>query len=82
MNLDWLEFVDPSQTTTRFATAPALQRSSVNLDVFSATGKYLGHIERGATAAESLSAALKQAGYANGVYIIRAAGRTHRLRLQ
>ena len=74
--------MDPSQSTTIFATAPVPQRLNATFDVFSATGKYLGRVDRGATAAESLTAALKQAGYANGVYIIRAAGRTHRLRVQ
>lgn len=82
VNFDWIEFVDPSQNTTRFATVPALQCASVNYDVFSATGKFLGRIDRGATAAESLSAALKQAGYANGVYIIRTAGRTQRVQVR
>jgi hypothetical protein len=79
VNLDWLEFVDPSQSTTRLAAAPTLQRVNATFDVFSATGKYLGRVDRGATAAESLSAALKQAGYANGVYIIRSAGKTLRV---
>ena len=79
VNLDWLEFVDPSQSTTRLAAAPALQRVNAAFDVFSATGKYLGRVDRGATAAESLTAALKQAGYANGVYIIRTSGKTHRI---
>ena len=76
VNLDWLEFVDPSQTT-RIAGTPALQRMNASYDVFSATGKYLGRVDRGASAAESLTAALKQAGYASGVYLVRTdSGRT------
>jgi hypothetical protein len=83
VNLDWLEFVDPSQTTTRFATAPALQRASATFDVFSATGKFLGRADIGATATESLAASLKQAGYASGVYLVRtAAGRTQRIQVR
>ena len=81
--VDWLEFVDPSQTTTRFATAPALQRASATYDVFSATGKFLGRADFGATATESLAASLKQAGYAGGVYLVRAAsGRTQRIQVR
>jgi hypothetical protein len=83
VNLDWFEFVDPSQTTTRFATAPALQRTSVTYDVFSATGKFLDRADFGATATESLAASLKQAGYASGVYLVRtAAGRTQRIQVR
>ena len=79
VNLDWLEFVDPSQSTTRLAAAPALQRVNAAFDVFSATGKFLGRIDRGATATESLTVSLKNAGYANGMYIVRTAGKTHRV---
>ena len=77
VNVDWLEFVDPSQNTTLFVTAPIFQNVNAIFDVFSATGKYLGRVDRGASAAESLTAALKQAGYASGVYLVRTdSGRT------
>ena len=79
VNLDWIEFVEPSQNTMRFATAPALQHSNASYEVFSATGKFLGRADRGASAAESLTATLKQAGYASGVYLVRTSGKTHRV---
>lgn len=48
--------------------------------VFSLTGRFLGNIDFGASAAtRDISASLKQAGYARGVYMVRVLGKTIRV---
>jgi hypothetical protein len=78
LNVDWIQFTDPNATTiVKNVRFDAQKVSAYN--VFGATGKFLGRIER---AGSSLSQTLKQAGYANGVYIMRAVGLNKTLRVQ
>ena len=79
LNVDWIQFTDPNDTTTSIAKNVKLAPQTASYNVFGATGKFLGRIER---AGSSLSQTLKQAGYANGVYIMRAVGMGKALRVQ
>ena len=48
--------------------------------VFSLTGRYLGNVDLGASAAaQDISASLEQAGFARGVYMVRLLGKTIRV---
>ena len=48
--------------------------------VFSLTGRYLGNVDLGASAAaQDISASLEQAGFARGVYMVRVLGKTIRV---
>ena len=82
LNVDWINFNDPNDTTTSIGVARDVHmapQNHVSYNVFGATGKFLGRIEN---AGSNLSATLKQAGYANGVYIMRAVGMGKALRVQ
>ncbi len=79
LNVDWIQFTDPNDTTTSIAKNVKLAPQTASYNVFGATGKFLGRIER---AGSSLSQTLKQAGYANGVYMMRAVGMGKALRVQ
>ena len=76
LNVDWIQFSDPNATTIVKNVKLAPQTASYN--VFGATGKFLGRVESGA----NMAATLKNAGFASGMYILRAAGLNKTLRVQ
>ncbi|WP_405340819.1 family 43 glycosylhydrolase [Fibrobacter sp.] len=82
LNVDWIQFVDPKNPTS-IGVARNVQLASQNIsyNVFGATGKFLGRVD--ATGA-NLSATLKNAGFASGMYIMRAIGlnKTHRVQVR
>ena len=78
LNVDWLQFTDPNKTS--IAKTVRLDAQKVSLyNVFGATGKFLGRVEnKGA----NMAATLKNAGFANGMYILRSVGLNKTLRVQ
>ena len=78
LNVDWLQFTDPNDTTTSIAKNVKLAPQTASYNVFGATGKFLGRVESGA----NMAATLKNAGFASGMYILRAAGLNKTLRVQ
>ena len=78
LNVDWIQFTDPNATTivknVRFDT-----QKEPAYNVFGATGKFLGRVDN---ADANMAATLKNAGFANGMYILRAAGLNKTLRVQ
>ena len=78
LNVDWIQFTDPNATTIAREVRLAPQ-ANVSYNVFGATGKFLGRIEN---AGANLSATLKNAGFANGMYILRSVGLNKTLRVQ
>jgi hypothetical protein len=76
LNVDWIQFTDPNATTIVKNVKLAPQTASYN--VFGATGKFLVRVESGA----NMAATLKNAGFANGMYILRAVGMNKTLRVQ
>ena len=58
-------------------------RSAASYKVFGMTGKYLGKVElQGMTSARDMSAGLKQAGFAKGVYMVRGASGAMRVQVR
>ena len=86
VNIDWLQFTDPN--TTRIESRPISREvhlsrlGSETLKVFSMTGRFLGNVNPQGPAAASIEASLKAAGFANGVYLVRAAGVTRRIQVR
>ena len=79
LNVDWIQFVDPSNPTSiGVARNVQLAPQTASYNVFGATGKFLGRVESGA----NMAATLKNAGFASGMYILRAAGLNKTLRVQ
>jgi hypothetical protein len=80
VNVDWIVFALPTPPVTGIVPRDLqLSRTtSAPLSVFSMTGKYLGKVN----ASADVSATLKAAGYAKGMYILRAAGQNKILRVQ
>lgn len=78
LNVDWIQFTDPNDTTTSIAKNVKLAPQTASYNVFGATGKFLGRVESGA----NMAATLKNAGFASGMYILRAAGLNKTLRVQ
>jgi hypothetical protein len=76
--VDWIQFTDPNDTTTSIAKSVKLAPQTASYNVFGATGKFLGRVESGA----NMAATLKNAGFASGMYILRAAGLNKTLRVQ
>ena len=77
LNVDWIQFTDPNATTiVKNVRFDAQKVSAYN--VFGATGKFLGRVESGA----NMAATLKNAGFASGMYILRAVGMNKTLRVQ
>ena len=77
LNVDWIQFSDPNATTiVKNVRFDAQKVPAYN--VFGATGKFLGRVESGA----NMAATLKNAGFASGMYILRAAGLNKTLRVQ
>ena len=78
LNVDWIQFTDPNATTiVKNVRFDAQKVSAYN--VFGATGKFLGRIDNAGT---NMAATLKNAGFANGMYILRAVGMNKTLRVQ
>lgn len=78
LNVDWIQFTDPNDTTTSIAKNVKLALQTASYNVFGATGKFLGRVESGA----NMAATLKNAGFASGMYILRAMGLNKTLRVQ
>ena len=81
LNVDWIQFVDPNNPTSiGVARNVQLAPQTASYNVFSATGKFLGRVESGA----NMAATLKNAGFASGMYIMRAIGlnKTHRVQVR
>jgi hypothetical protein len=78
LNVDWIQFTDPNDTTTSIAKSVKLAPQTASYNVFGATGKFLGRVESGA----NMAATLKNAGFASGMYILRAVGLNKTLRVQ
>ena len=77
LNVDWIQFTDPNTVALGQEIRVAPQHPSA-YNVFSAMGKFLGHIDN---AGADLSATLKQAGFANGIYIMRGVDHSRPLRV-
>ena len=78
LNVDWIQFTDPNATTiVKNVRFDAQKVSAYN--VFGATGKFLGRIDN---VGANLAQTLKNAGFANGMYILRAVGLNKTLRVQ
>ena len=80
LNVDWIEFNDPNKTSIANTVRLDAQKVSA-YNVFSATGKFLGRVDN---VGANLAQTLKNAGFANGVYIMRAVGlnKTHRVQVR
>ena len=83
LNVDWINFVDPNAPVTAIGAAPAnfrlMPQTVTSYNVFGATGKFLGRIDN---VGASLSEALKTAGFAKGVYMVRGIGQAKAMRVQ
>ena len=78
LNVDWIQFTDPNATTiVKNVRFDAQKVAAYN--VFSATGKFLGRVEN---TSANMAATLKNAGFANGMYILRAVGLNKTVRVQ
>ena len=78
LNVDWINFNDPNKTSIANTVRLDAQKVSA-YNVFGATGKFLGRIESNGA---NMAATLKNAGFANGVYIMRGVGLNKTLRVQ
>ena len=88
VNIDWLEFVSSPNSGDVEAIrevakgARVLQGMFGAVDVFSVTGRYLGPLNVGGPGSlRNLSAILRQAGYAQGMYVVRGEGFSYRVRV-
>jgi len=66
MDIDWIEFVDEKVGLAKTRLTSLESENSYN--VFSATGKHLGRVDLNGA---NVAAALKNAGFARGVYMVR-----------
>ena len=78
LNVDWIQFTDPNDTTTSIAKNVKLAPQIASYNVFGATGKFLGRVESGA----NMAATLKNAGFASGMYILRGVNHSKTVRVQ
>ena len=67
MDIDYIKFSDKEQVGIAKARLTSFE-SENSYNVFSATGKYLGRVDLNGA---NVAAALKNAGYARGVYMVR-----------
>lgn len=74
LNVDWIKFTDPNNPnsirTVRRGVNLAPQ-AGVSYDVFSVSGKHLGCVNGRNLVVHDMSVLLGQAGYANGIYLVR-----------
>ena len=78
LNVDWIKFEDPNNPLKLAQEIRLAPQQNASYNVFGATGKFLGRIDNVGT---NLSATLKQAGYANGAYIVRRIGLSKAMRV-
>jgi hypothetical protein len=78
LNVDWIQFTDPDNPEKIADELNFAPRQASAYHVFSAMGKFLGRIDN---VGADLSATLKQAGFANGVYIMRGVDHSKALRV-
>ena len=78
LNVDWINFSDPNKTSIANTVRLDAQKVSA-YNVFSATGKFLGRVDN---VNANMAATLKNAGFANGMYILRAVGMNKTVRVQ
>ncbi len=80
LNVDWIQFTDPNNpTAVANRGMRVVSQKAIAYNVFGVTGKFLGRIDN---AQANLSAALKQAGFANGMYILRGVDHSKPVRVQ
>ena len=80
LNVDWIQFVDPSNPNMAISRTVHMEpHASASFNVFGATGKFLGRVEN---TGANMAATLKNAGFANGMYILRSVGLNKTLRVQ
>ncbi len=81
LNVDWLQFTDPTAPEALADVRFAPKQPTI-YNVFGATGKYLGRVNMGtSTSTQEMSASLKQAGFASGMYIVRGVGHSKAMRV-
>ena len=80
LNVDWLQFTDPSNPGMAISRTVYMEpHASASFNVFGVTGKFLGRVEN---TGANMAATLKNAGFANGMYILRSVGLNKTLRVQ
>ena len=80
LNVDWISFADPNAPPTiGMAPVRLATQSATSYNVFGVTGKFLGRVDNVDT---GLSEALKTAGFAQGVYMVRGVGQAKAMRVQ
>lgn len=80
LNVDWISFADPNAPPTiGMAPVRLATQSAASYNVFGVTGKFLGRVDNVGT---GLSEALKTAGFAQGVYMVRGVGQAKAMRVQ
>lgn len=80
LNVDWIQFTDPNAPPTiGMASVRLATQSATSYNVFGVTGKFLGRVDNVGT---GLSEALKTAGFAQGVYMVRGVGQAKAMRVQ
>ncbi len=93
MDIDYIDFSNKGEeaSTPEPGTEEELRLGQVNLvrssaeplKVFSMMGKFLGHLEmQGVQSAREMSESLRRAGFAQGVYLVRGGGVTHRVQVK
>ena len=80
VNVDWIVFALPTPPVTGIAprNLQLSRPAATPLSVFSMTGKFLGKVN----ASADVSAALKSAGYAKGMYMVRGARDSRRIHVK
>ena len=74
LNVDWLKFTDPNNPDairTVKQDMNLVSQGGVSYGVYSVSGKRLGSIDGRNLASRNMSTLLRQAGYANGIYLVR-----------
>ena len=80
LNVDWIQFTDPSNPGMAISRTVYMEpHTSASFNVFGVTGKFLGRVEN---TGANMAATLKNAGFANGMYILRSVGLNKTLRVQ
>ncbi len=80
LNVDWIQFTDPNNPNMAISRTVHMEpHASASFNVFGVTGKFLGRVEN---TGANMAATLKNAGFANGMYILRFVGLNKTLRVQ
>lgn len=84
VNMDWIQFAltksDLTTTALRAYSMEFLPNTDRSLKVFNASGRLMGIVNN--RAGLSLTENLKQAGLAKGIYLVRGAGKTLRVKVK